>query len=83
MMNNVIKVWDLPLRLFHWLLVIGFFTAYFTEDELLDVHTWGGYTVLALLLFCFQVCAPLQPCLPPLLACFQKASSRTMCDSSR
>ncbi|MEQ1638600.1 MAG: cytochrome b/b6 domain-containing protein [Methylococcales bacterium] len=48
---HLIKVWDLPLRLFHWLLVAGFFTAYFTEDELLDLHVLAGYLVFGLLLF--------------------------------
>lgn len=50
-MNNIVKVWDLPVRLFHWLLVAAFFTAYFTEDELLDAHVWAGYIILGLLLF--------------------------------
>jgi cytochrome b len=45
------KVWDLPLRIFHWLLVAGFFIAYVTEDELLTVHVWAGYLVAGLLLF--------------------------------
>ncbi|MEQ1527933.1 MAG: cytochrome b/b6 domain-containing protein [Methylococcales bacterium] len=47
----LIKVWDLPLRIFHWLLVAGFFVAYLTEDELLTVHVWAGYLVFALLIF--------------------------------
>jgi cytochrome b len=49
--QELIKVWDLPLRLFHWLLVAGFFVAYLTEDELLTVHVWAGYLVFGLLLF--------------------------------
>ena len=49
--QELIKVWDLPLRIFHWLLVIGFFIAYLTEDELLTIHVWAGYLVFALLLF--------------------------------
>lgn len=48
---NLVKVWDLPIRIFHWLLVVGFFIAYFTEDELLTVHVWAGYLVLGLLIF--------------------------------
>jgi cytochrome b len=49
--DGLIKVWDLPLRIFHWLLVAGFFVAYFTEEELLSVHVWAGYLVSALLVF--------------------------------
>jgi cytochrome b len=50
-LQDTTKVWDLPLRIFHWLLVSGFFIAYFTEDELLPVHVWAGYIIFALLLF--------------------------------
>lgn len=46
-----IKVWDPVVRSFHWLLVSAFFTAYMTEDELLTVHTYAGYTVLGLVVF--------------------------------
>lgn len=49
--KNYIKVWDLPIRIFHWLLVAGFFTAYFTEDDLLPVHVGAGYLIIALLIF--------------------------------
>jgi cytochrome b len=49
--EDLIKVWDLPLRIFHWLLVIAFFIAYFTEDELLTVHVWAGYFIGGLLVF--------------------------------
>jgi cytochrome b len=35
-------VWDLPLRIFHWLLVAGFFIAYLTEDDLLTLHAYAG-----------------------------------------
>lgn len=47
-----VKVWDPLVRVFHWTLVIGFFTAYFTEgeEETLTLHTWAGYTVLGLIL---------------------------------
>jgi cytochrome b len=47
----LIKVWDLPLRIFHWLLVAGFMIAYLTEDDLLTVHVWAGYLVAGLLVF--------------------------------
>ncbi len=49
--QELVKVWDLPLRIFHWLLVAGFMVAYLTEDELLTVHVWAGYLVFGLLLF--------------------------------
>ncbi len=49
--QELIKVWDLPLRTFHWLLVVGFFAAYLTEDELLAIHVWASYLVFGLLLF--------------------------------
>ena len=49
--QELVKVWDLPLRIFHWLLVAGFFVAYLTEDELLTLHVWAGYLVFGLLLF--------------------------------
>lgn len=49
--QELIKVWDLPLRIFHWLLVAGFFVAYLTEDEFLDIHVWAGYLVGSLLIF--------------------------------
>ena len=49
--QELVKVWDLPIRIFHWLLVTGFFVAYLTEDDLLPVHVWAGYLVAGLLVF--------------------------------
>ncbi|HEB57304.1 MAG TPA: cytochrome B [Gammaproteobacteria bacterium] len=48
---ETIKIWDPLVRLFHWSLVLAFAIAYFTEDDLLDLHVWAGYIVLGLLLF--------------------------------
>jgi cytochrome b len=45
-----IKVWDRFIRLYHWTVVIGFIVAYFTDDKLLVLHLWAGYTVGALVL---------------------------------
>ena len=44
-------VWDLLVRVFHWVLVVGFFTAYLVEPEDSPAHVWAGYVVLALVLF--------------------------------
>jgi len=49
--ENQIKVWDPLVRIFHWTLVVAFFTAYFTEDELQDIHVLAGYTVAGLVAF--------------------------------
>jgi len=48
-----IRVWDLPIRLFHWLLVFSFVAAWLTEDDdrYLDFHVFFGYIFISLLLF--------------------------------
>jgi len=45
-------IWDLPVRLFHWLLVIlvGFMWVS-AEKGWMELHMLGGYTVLTLVLF--------------------------------
>ena len=52
--NDRIRVWDLPVRLFHWTLVILITTSYFTGQaggDWMKLHFWSGYTILTLLLF--------------------------------
>jgi len=44
-----VRVWDPLVRVFHWSLVAAFATAYIVEDDLLGVHVWAGYLVLALI----------------------------------
>lgn len=44
-----VKVWDPFVRVFHWTLVGSFFLAWLTEDDLLGLHVWAGYTVLGLI----------------------------------
>ncbi|MEQ1531515.1 MAG: cytochrome b/b6 domain-containing protein, partial [Methylococcales bacterium] len=51
---KVIHIWDLPLRLFHWLLAVAFVVAYVTAKfggALMDWHGRIGIFVLGLLIF--------------------------------
>ena len=46
------RIWDLPLRLFHWLLVgLAGFSWWSAENHQMDWHRLSGYCVLGLLLF--------------------------------
>ena len=42
-------VWDSFVRIFHWILVVAFATAYVIEDPLI-VHVWAGYVVGGLII---------------------------------
>ncbi len=47
-------IWDVPTRLFHWLLVIFVIFSYVTGNiggNAMQYHGWSGFTILALLLF--------------------------------
>ena len=49
-----IQVWDLPTRLFHWLLVMLVIASVFTGKVgglWMQYHVWSGYAILGLLLF--------------------------------
>ncbi len=52
-MSQRILVWDVPTRVFHWLLVLSFTGAYLTAESELDrdIHVVLGYTLLGLLAF--------------------------------
>lgn len=49
-----LRIWDLPVRIFHWLLVILFITAYVTHalgTDYFIYHLWSGYAMLVLVSF--------------------------------
>lgn len=48
-----VRVWDLPTRVFHWLFVLSFITAFVTNGDAryLDTHVFAGYLFATLLLF--------------------------------
>lgn len=46
------RVWDLPTRTFHWLLVLLIALSWWSaENGRLDAHLWSGLGILALLVF--------------------------------
>jgi len=53
-MTTKYLIWDLPLRIFHWVLVISLLATWYTSDQdngLIDYHLICGYTVLGLIVF--------------------------------
>jgi cytochrome b len=53
-MKKIIRIWDLPIRLFHWLLVaciIGSLVSIHLFDSAIELHAYFGYCILTLLLF--------------------------------
>ena len=53
-MKKIIRVWDLPIRTFHWLLVFCIAGSLITinfSDNLIEWHAYFGYSVLTLLIF--------------------------------
>lgn len=52
-MSQRILVWDVPTRVFHWLLALSFAGAFLTaeSERYRDVHVLLGYTLLGLIAF--------------------------------
>lgn len=51
---KTIKVWDLPVRIFHWSLVLLFIAAYVTNSlgsDYFVYHLWSGYALIVLVSF--------------------------------
>ncbi|NVK20158.1 MAG: cytochrome b/b6 domain-containing protein [Methylocystaceae bacterium] len=54
MTQKHIPAWDIPTRLFHWLLVALIASAYLTYefgDVTMTYHMWNGYAILTLCLY--------------------------------
>jgi cytochrome b len=50
--ETTVRVWDLPIRLFHWGIVVGVFTSWLTQYEnWMQAHEICGYSIFAALLF--------------------------------
>lgn len=49
MRDSEVKVWDPLVRIFHWTLVVAFAVVFVTEDDLMGLHVFAGYTIMALL----------------------------------
>lgn len=46
------RIWDLPTRLFHWLLAVLVGSAWLSaEMEWMRLHVWCGLTIMSLLIF--------------------------------
>jgi len=47
-----VRVWDVPVRLIHWLMVLAIGTSWWTaETGRMDWHRYAGYSMLALVSF--------------------------------
>lgn len=48
-----VKVWDIPTRVFHWLLVLAIIGVFFTSrtEWLIEYHVAAGYVALGLVVF--------------------------------
>jgi cytochrome b len=52
--SDVVRVWDLPLRLFHWLLVAAIAGAFLSSEEGSPINQWhiaAGWVVAILIVF--------------------------------
>lgn len=49
---DVHVVWDLPVRVLHWLMVIAIGVSWWSaEERIMDVHRYSGYALLGLIVF--------------------------------
>lgn len=53
-MKKRIRIWDLPIRLFHWFLVLCIITSFITVKiggNAMELHALSGYCILTLIIF--------------------------------
>jgi len=53
-MKKIIRVWDLPIRLFHWFLAAGIVASFITVEiggNAMEWHAILGYCILTLIIF--------------------------------
>jgi cytochrome b len=48
---DMVKVWDWPLRAFHWALAFFVLLAWFTPSKYDGLHRFAGYTIIVLIAF--------------------------------
>ena len=51
---RALRVWDVPVRLFHWTLVVLIVVSFTTAQiggNAMQYHEWSGFTILTLVLF--------------------------------
>ncbi|MEK6663745.1 MAG: cytochrome b/b6 domain-containing protein [Pseudomonadota bacterium] len=52
--TKIIRVWDWPIRIFHWSVAALFFISWISAEiggNAMQYHLWSGYSVLGLVLF--------------------------------
>lgn len=51
METKIVKVWDLPVRFFHWSIVLAFATAWITSESEVyrNIHFFSGYFLISMM----------------------------------
>ena len=50
--NASVVVWDVPVRVIHWLIVIAVGVSWWSaEERVMDVHRYSGYALAGLIIF--------------------------------
>jgi cytochrome b len=48
--QSEVVVWDPAVRVGHWLLAVAFLVTFVTEEDMIGLHVWAGYTAGAIVL---------------------------------